>query len=202
MTKASGGAAIDMCLENYEEINKEVPIRGLRWMMQHCPFPSKENAEQCRRLGVIPLVHSNFLWNSGSAYVKFFGREVTNQTVPIRMLLDAGVTVVQASDSGQGAWGWDYHPMHVIWESISRKDGLNGDVYGPEQSISREEAIRISTINAAYSTFEEDIKGSIEPGKLADLVVLSGDILTCPVDDIRGIRVLRTIIGGKTVYEA
>lgn len=201
MTKASGGGAIDMCLENYEEVNEEVPIKGLRWMMQHCPFISKENVEQCRRLGVIPLVHTNFLWNNGSSYVKFFGREVTEQSVPIRWLLDAGVKAVQASDSGQGAWGWDYQPMFVIWQAISRKDGLTGKVLGPDQSITREEALRIYTINGAYSTFEEDLKGSIEPGKLADMVILSKDILACPLDDIKDTKVLMTMLGGKTVYE-
>lgn len=202
LTKASGGGAIDMCLENYDEVNEEVPIRGLRWMMQHCPFISKENVEQCRRLGVIPLVHSNFLWSKGAAYVKFFGREVTEQAVPIRWLLDAGVPAVLASDSGQGAWGWDYYPGFVIWEAISRKDGLTGEVLGPDQTITREQALKIYTRNAAYSTFEEDIKGSIEPGKLADLVVLSKDILTCPLDDIKDTKALMTMIGGKTVHES
>jgi hypothetical protein len=73
---------------------------------------------------------------------------------------------------------------------------------GTEQCITREEAIRLYTINGAYHTFEENIKGSIEPGKLADMIVIDRDILTCPLDDIRDTKVLRTILGGKTVYEA
>ena len=73
---------------------------------------------------------------------------------------------------------------------------------GTEQRINREEAIRLYTINGAYHTFEEDVKGSIEPGKLADMVVIDRNILTCPEDDIKDTKVLRTILGGETVYEA
>lgn len=93
-----------------------------------------------------------------------------------------------------------YNPFIAMWSVVTRKTD-RGTVYNPEQAVSREDALKMYTINNAYASFEEDVKGSIEAGKLADLVVLSGDILTCPEDDIRNIRPLLTMVNGKTVYE-
>ena len=93
-----------------------------------------------------------------------------------------------------------YNPFPVIYFCVTRKN-INGKVIFPDQKITREEALRCYTINNARLTFEEEIKGSIETGKLADLAVLSHDILTCPEDQIKDIKALVTIVGGKIVYE-
>lgn len=92
-------------------------------------------------------------------------------------------------------------PLGIIWSAIVRKDRVTGKVIAPSQKISREDALRAFTINGAYLTFEEEIKGSIEIGKLADLVVLSDDLLTCHEDKIKEIEVILTMVGGKIVYK-
>ena len=113
---------------------------------------------------------------------------------PNRTWLDAGITVKGGSDVAP------YDPMLGIWSYVTRKN-MAGEDMDPAEAITREEALRLYTINGAYGTFEEDVKGSIEAGKLADLVVLSDDLLTVPEDRIRDIKVLKTMVGGETVFE-
>lgn len=94
-----------------------------------------------------------------------------------------------------------YNPFTAMWSVVTRKTE-SGTVYNPEQAISREDALRMYTINNAAASFEEDVKGSIETGKFADLVVLSADILTCEADSIKYIKPLLTMVDGKIVYDA
>jgi predicted amidohydrolase YtcJ len=88
-----------------------------------------------------------------------------------------------------------------MWMAITRQTA-DGSVINPEQRITREQALRMWTLNGAYLSFEENLKGSIEPGKLADFIVVSKDFLSCPVDEIRNIETLLTVVGGKTVYRS
>ena len=94
-----------------------------------------------------------------------------------------------------------YNPFLAMWSMVTRTTERN-TVIVPEEAITREEALRMYTINNAYASFEEDIKGSIEPGKLADLAILSHDLLDCPAEEIREIQAEMTIVGGKIVYSA
>jgi hypothetical protein len=94
-----------------------------------------------------------------------------------------------------------YNPFFGMWMAITRKTA-DGSVLHPEQAVTREEALKMWTLNGAYLSFEEKVKGSIEAGKLADMVVISKDFLTCPVDDIKDIEALTTIVDGKVVYQA
>ena len=94
-----------------------------------------------------------------------------------------------------------YHPFYGMWMTITRET-VDGTVLGPEQRITREEALKMWTINGAYGNFEEDLKGSIEPGKLADLVVIDRDYFTCPENEIKDIEPLLTVVGGKVVHDA
>jgi predicted amidohydrolase YtcJ len=112
--------------------------------------------------------------------------------------LDKGIIIAAGTDSPVTP----YQPFVSLWASIARKTQVNGTQLGAEQKITRQEALKMHTVNAAYLSFEEDVKGSIEAGKLADLIVIDRDILTCPEDEIKETRVLRTILGGRTVYEA
>jgi predicted amidohydrolase YtcJ len=95
-----------------------------------------------------------------------------------------------------------YPPFPSLWAAIARRTEVKGTQMGKEQRVTREEAIRMYTINGARLTFEESLKGSLEPGKLADMVIIDRDILTCQEDDIKDTKVLRTFLGGKTVYKA
>ena len=115
---------------------------------------------------------------------------------PHRSWIKEGVHVASGTDSPVTP----YPPFPCLWASIARKTEIKGVELGLEEAVTREEAIRMYTINGAYLTFEEDRKGSIEPGKLADMIIIDRDILSCPVDDIKDTKIIRTILGGKTVY--
>ena len=116
--------------------------------------------------------------------------------IPFRSWLDAGVPVAQSTD------GRPYDPIFSFWQMLARRDGVTGHVFGlPGQKLTRHEALRLYTHNPARAAFWEHRIGSLEPGKLADLVVLSDDIMTMPEDDIREARVLATLLGGEAVHD-
>ena len=194
--QCAGGGAIDKVLGIFLEIAREMPIRDRRFVIEHCQFPSAENMALCRELGVIPTSTTNFLWNYGSVYLRSFGEKLAADAIPFRSWLDAGVPVAQSTD------GRPYDPIFSFWQMLARRDGVTGHVFGlPGQKLTRHEALRLYTHNAARAAFWEHRIGSLEAGKLADLVVLSDDIMTMPEDDIRKARVLATLLGGKVVHD-
>ncbi len=194
--QCAGGGAIDKVLAMFAEIDRERPIRDKRFVIEHCQFPSADNMATCRDLGVIPTSTTNFLWNYGSVYLKSFGDKLAAGAIPFRDWLDAGVPVAQSTD------GRPYDPIFSFWQMLARRDGVTGHAFGlPQQKLTRHEALRMYTFNAARAAFWEHRIGSLEPGKLADLVVLSGDIMTMPEDDIRNTKVLATLLAGKPVHD-
>ena len=194
--QCAGGGAIDKVLGIFLEIAREMPIRDRRFVIEHCQFPSAENMALCRELGVIPTSTTNFLWNYGSVYLRSFGEKLAADAIPFRSWLDAGVPVAQSTD------GRPYDPIFSFWQMLARRDGVTGHVFGlPGQKLTRHEALRLYTHNGARAAFWEHRIGSLEAGKLADLVVLSDDIMTMPEDDIRKARVLATLLGGKVVHD-
>ncbi len=124
---------------------------------------------------------------------------------PYKSIFDAGVVVAGGSahmikfDSRKAIN--PYNPFFGMWMVVTRKTA-SGEVFNPEQKITRAQALKMWTVNAAYLSFDEEVKGSIEPDKHADLVVIDRDILTCPEDEIRDIEVLRTILGGEVIYDS
>jgi hypothetical protein len=194
--QCSGGLAIDKVLAMYEAIDREIPLAGRRWVIEHCQFPSAQNMETCRRLGVIPTSTTNFLWLYGSVYLKCWDRALVADSVPFKAWLDAGVPAVQSTD------GRPFEPLFTFWQSLARRDSFSGETLStPRQRLTRQEALRLYTAHGAWATFWEDRLGSIEPGKLADLVVLSDDIMTIPEDRIPDTRVVATLVGGRPVHD-
>ncbi|WP_374632416.1 amidohydrolase [Ferrovibrio sp.] len=194
--QAAGGAAIDKVLGYFEEINKEIPIKGKRYTIEHCQFPSIENMETCKRLGIIATTTTNFLWNYDTVYLRCFGEQMSANAIPLRTWMDAGVCVTQSTD------GRPYDPFFSFWQSLARRGGVTGHVFGlPEQKITRAEALRLCTYNPAYAAFWEKSIGSLEAGKLADFVVLSDDIMTIEEDKIPEAKALATVMSGKAVYD-
>lgn len=135
--------------------------------------------------------------------VSILGNKRVESFHPNRSMIDAGVMINGGSDH---MVKWDantsinpYNPFLAMWAMISRKT-WRGTVVGAEEAVTREEALKIYTINNAYASFEESLKGSIEPGKLADMAVLTDDYLSCPEDDIKNIEAFITITGGRIVY--
>ena len=196
---AVGDAAVDRVLDAFEAADKERSIRDRRFIVIHGSLIQKDQMERAKRLGVRVDAQSAFLWDKAAAVASHLGKPTADRAFPMRTMIDTmGMDLV--------AQGTDYpinelSPFINMSVMITRRD-RNNEVYGPDERISREEAIRLYTSAAARYAFAEESLGSIETGKLADLVVLSDDILTVPESAIKDIRVMRTIVGGKTVFNA
>ena len=194
-THAVGDAAIDLVLDGYEAAHADQPITGKRWAIEHGFITAADQFPRLRALG-LAVSAQHHLYVAGPSLEKYWGRERAGATTPIRTYLDENIPVSGGTDSPV----IPYPPLSVIYHFVTR-DTLSGGVFGPDQAVSREEALRLVTINNAYLTFEEDLKGSIEPGKLADVVVLSDDLMSVAEDRIDDLAVLMTMVGGNIVYE-
>jgi predicted amidohydrolase YtcJ len=194
-THAVGDAAIDEVLAAYESANAERSIAGRRWTIEH-GFIAQ--ADQFPRMKALDLVISaqDHLYLAGPSLVNYWGAKRAAWTTPMRAYLDRGFVVAGGTDSAVVP----YPPLWVIYHFVTR-DTISGGVLGADQKITRREALQVETINNAYLTFEERVKGSIEPGKVADLVVLPEDILTCPAKNIEAMSVTMTMVGGKIVFQ-
>lgn len=194
-THAVGDRGMDIALDVYEKVNEVTPITSKRWVIDHAHYTRPDQFQRMKDLGVV--ISTQFHPYMGAQnIVHFWGEERASKTMRMRDWLDAGLVVGGGSD-----WGlMPANPFWMIYFWVTRDSRLWGTI-GPDQKISRQEALRVMTINNAYITFEEDIKGSLEPGKLADLLVLSDDILTVPDGQIKEITPLLTLLGGKVVHE-
>jgi predicted amidohydrolase YtcJ len=190
---ACGGGAMDLLLEIYDEVDREISIRGRRFGLLHGFHPTEQNFEEIKRLGLAVTVQQPLLYNLAPNFIKFWGRELTENSIPLRSWLDHDIR------PGGGIDGTPFPMLLSIWSSVTRKT-RDACVIGPEHAITREEAIRMHTLDSAYVTFEEGTKGSLEVGKLADLIVLDRDILICHEDDIKDTEVLTTLLGGQVVH--
>ncbi len=194
-THAVGDAAIDQVLAGYEAANAEESIVGDRWGIEHGFIAQPDHFERMNALGLYVSVQ-NHLYLAGPSLAKYWGTERAGWTTPVKAYLDADVPVSGGTDSPV----IPYPPVWVIYHFVTR-DTISGGVMGADQRISREDALRLVTRNYAYLTFEEDVKGTIEPGRFADMVVLEQDIMTIPEKEIQDLNVLLTVVGGKVVYE-
>lgn len=194
-THAVGDAAMDLVLDAYEQAHQEKPIVGRRWTIEHGFLPRPEHYSRINRLGVV-VAAQNHLYVAGPSLQKYWGRRRAERVTPLRTYLDNQVMVSAGTDSPV----IPYNPFYVIYHFVTR-DTISGGVFGPDQRLSRQEALRLITINNAYLSFEEQVKGSLEPGKVADLVVLSDDIMTCPEKEIPNLSVLLTMVQGQIVYQ-
>jgi predicted amidohydrolase YtcJ len=183
-------------LELFAEAAKEFPIAGQRWVMCHLTAVNEEQIKLIRDLGLVVTTHTNgYIWKSGAELVQRIGKERENDAVPLRRLLDAGVPVSLGTDNVPvSLW-------YPIWQTVARFDRKAQTTVAPEQALTREEALRCATLGGAYLTFEEHEKGSLEKGKLADIIVPSQDPLTCDLAQLRHTVADITIVGGKVVYE-
>jgi len=197
---ACGDKAQDMALDAIEEALKAFPKEDHRHRIEHLgnELTSRERIKRAKRLGVIPVPTVEWIYAYGDYIETHLGPERAKQSFPIRSLLDDGLTPPGSSDT-LGTEPLSINPFFSIWCAVTRKT-FAGNVLLPEESISVMDAIRMYTINGAYAGFEESIKGSIELGKLADMIVISDDILNVPTDKIKDIRVEMTVIDGKIVY--
>jgi predicted amidohydrolase YtcJ len=201
----AGEGAMDELLKAYDHADRVVGIRGRRWMITHANFASAENLKTCARLGINADVQPAWLWEDTRVLQAVLGPTRMTWFHPYRRWLDAGVTIGGGSDHMirtdpmEATNPWD--PWLGIWVAVKRQP-IDSVVLAPDQRLTRDEALRLYTINNAILHSEELDKGSIETGKLADLILVDRDPLTCPEDDLRSTRVLWTMVGGKFVYRA
>lgn len=201
-----GDGAIHALIDAYAEINKEFPVAPQRPCITHCNFMSLEAIQQMKQLGVVADLQPAWLWLDGATLKKQFGNDRMAFFQPYKSIFEHGVIVGGGSDHMQKIGSFrsvnPYNPFLGMWTTLTRHPRRTEEILHPEQIVTREQAIRLYTINNAWLTFEEKEKGSIEVGKLADFVVLKTDILECPVEDVKNMTVDKTFLGGKQVYAA
>jgi len=193
---ANGDRAIDLVLSAYERAQRTDPRPDPRFRLEHCSLINDALVERIRRIGAIPTPFYTYAHYHGNKWVEY-GAEKMRSMFAHRTFIDAGIPVAAASDYPPGP----FQPMMAIQSMVTRKD-YQGRVWGPNQRISVDEALRVCTINAAYASYEEGLKGSIEVGKLADFVLLARDPHEVEPDAIKEIETVRTVAGGRTTFEA
>ncbi len=199
----AGERGMDMLLDAYEAVHQATPIDQLRYCITHANFPSKMNLERCRKLGVCADVQPVWLYKDGSTLMKVLSKERMRWFQPYKTWLEyttigGGSDHMLRYDPLKATNPWS--PWLGMWVAVSRTTERK-DTHEPDEALTREQAIRLYTINNAYLHNEEKEKGSLEAGKLADLIVTDRDILTCPVAEWRDVKVEYTVLGGKVVYQ-
>jgi predicted amidohydrolase YtcJ len=200
----AGEGAMDVLLDAYDFVNRHTPIKDRRFCITHANFPSAQNLARCKELGVCADVQPAWLYKDGATLARVLGPERIRWFQPYKSWLrcttiGGGSDHMIKLDSLTSTNPWD--PWLGIATAVTRVTEA-GAVLTPDERLSRPEAIRLYTLNNAYLNREEKEKGSLEVGKLADLIVIDRDLLTCPADAIRHTRVLYTIVGGQVVHQA
>ena len=199
----AGEGAMDVLMDAYEFVDRIVPIKEMRHCITHANFPSQHNLERCKRLGVCADVQPAWLYKDGTTLAKVLGPERIRWFQPYKSWLEyttvgGGSDHMIKLDSLASTNPWN--PWLGLWVSLTRNTE-RGMIVSPEEALSREQALRMYTINNAYLHHEEKEKGSLEVGKLGDLILIDRDYMTCPVNEVRDIQVLATVVGGRVVYE-
>lgn len=194
-----GDAAIDACLDAFGRAQTVNSRPDARHRLIHYCIVDEDILRRTRELGVGVDIQPRFISLNGKRVREFLGPERTAMTYPWKTVLDWGIPAAGGSDSPVDR----LEPLQGIHNAVNRQvDSVPGLVFQPKEKLSVLEALHLYTIGSAYSTFEEGIKGTITPGKLADFVVLSDDPCRVPPETIRDLRVEMTVVGGRIVYTA
>lgn len=199
-----GDGAVKLLLDVYEEVSKDTPLRESRPCITHCNFMSPDSIAQAARLGAVIDMQPIWFHLDGATLLKQFGNERMSRFQPLRALFDAKVPVGGGSDHMQKIGSLrsinPYNPWLGMWIAVARKCRYQDEPLHLEGGLTREEAIRLYTINNAKILFLEKEVGSLEAGKRADFIVLDRDVLTCPIDDLKATQVRETWLDGKQVW--
>ncbi|MCX6591428.1 MAG: amidohydrolase [Acidobacteria bacterium] len=199
-----GGAAIDNLLDAFERLNKEKPIAQRRHHVMHGSFMSQDALDRMKRMGVAVDAQPGWMYFDVPALGRVFGLDKMRYFFPLASYLKMGIPVAGGSDHMIG-WGKDtavnaFNPFFNIWMSVARKTREGTDFY-PEERVDRRDALKMWTTGAAWIQFSEKQRGSLEVGKLADLVVVEQDFLNCSEADLRAMAPVMTMVEGRVVYE-
>ena len=193
---ANGDVTIDMVLNAYERMQREYPRPDTRHRLEHCSLVNPTLLQRIANGGYIPAPFYTYAHYHGEKWIEY-GEEKMEWMFAHKSFIESGIPVAPASDHSPGP----YEPLMAIQSMVTRKD-YAGRVWGPSQRITVNEALRVCTVNGAYASFEENEKGTITAGKLADFVILAEDPHDVDPDLIKEIQVIRTVVGGRTVHEA
>jgi hypothetical protein len=200
-----GDYGIKVAIDAIEYAMWKYPRKDPRHRIEHCLTIREEDLKRMKKLGMIANFYLFHPWYWGDQHINnFIGKERAEKMVPVKTAMRLGVVSCAHSDCPVCTPDdpvWPSNPLWGMWCAVMRKTRSGVDI-GPQEKLTPMEALRVYTINGAYASFEEDIKGSIEVGKLADMVVLAENLLTVDHDKIKDIKVEKTIIGGNIVYEA
>lgn len=204
-SQCAGDGAVDVLLRTYKRIQLKTNISTRRFLITQGGFQIEQNWDHCQELGLCAMLQPMSLYEDGHSLQTGLGAHRMRFFLPLRTWVEQGIRIGGGSDH---RFGLDpansinpYSPWLGMWVVLTRQS-RQGTIVNAAESISREEAIRFYTINNAYLNFEDSFKGSLEVGKLADLIVIDKDILKCPVDDIPKTKVVLTMVGGKMVWQA
>jgi predicted amidohydrolase YtcJ len=193
---ANGDVAIDMFLTAVERAQRVAPRPNSRPKITHCTLINEDLVRRIKALDAIPAMFTTYAYYNSDKFV-FYGEDMMKRSMAYRTFLDAGVHAAAGSDFSPGPFA----PLMGIQGMVTRK-GWDGKTWGVNQRITVDEALQVNTINGAYASFEENIKGSITAGKLADFVVLAEDPHTVDPEKIKDIQIVRTVVGGSAAYQA
>ena len=193
---ANGDIAIDMALNAYERALRNHVGENPRYRLEHCSLVNPGLLERIKKSGSIPFPFYTYAYFHGNKWTEY-GEEKMEHMFAHRSFLDCGIPVAPASDYPPGP----FEPMMAIQSMVTRQD-TQGRIWGPSQRISVSEAMRICTVHGAYASFDENTKGSLTAGKLADFVILDRDPHSIDPESIIETKVVRTVMGGRTTYEA
>ena len=192
---ANGDVAIDMMLKAVARAQQLFPVKDARPKITHCTLINDDLLRRIKSVGAVPMPFTSYAYYNADKF-HFYGEDFMRRAMAFRSFIDTGITAAAGSDFYPGPFA----PLMGIQGMVTRT-GWNGEKWGLNQRVSVAEALQILTLNGAYASHEEAIKGSIAPGKLADFVMLSADPHTVSPDTIKDIKVLRTVTGGTTVYQ-
>jgi predicted amidohydrolase YtcJ len=193
---ANGDVAIDHVLTAYERVLKLAPQPDARPKITHCTLITDDLVRRIKAIGAVPAPFTSYAYYNSDKF-HFYGEELMKRCMAYRTFLDAGIHAAAGSDFNPGP----FSPLMGMQGMVTRT-GWNGEVWGANQRITVDEALQVNTINGAYATREESIKGSITPGKLADFVVLAEDFHAVDPGKIKDIQIVRTVVGGATSYKS
>ena len=191
-----GDAAIDLVLDAFVAADRVCSVAELRWTLIHMTLARPEHFDRARALRLVLAVQQPLIYALGAGWVKYWGEERASRGSPMRAYVESGLAVGGGSDSPVTP----YQPLLGMQSSVTRATQLAG-VLGPEWGITPAQALRLYTTGSACCSFDETRRGSLEPGKLADLVVLGADPLRVNPDEIAAIPVEQTLVGGRVVYD-
>jgi predicted amidohydrolase YtcJ len=193
---AATNKAASLILDCFEKVNQETPITSLRWQITHIEDGTDDTLRRMKALNMGWSVQDRLLY-AGQIFLKVLGPEAALRAPPIRSGLDMGLKVAAGTDSDQVA---PYNPFVSLRWLLDGKAIDGTTLRGPAQSPDREEALRMYSINAAWFSFDDDKRGSLETGKYADLAVLTDDYMSVPVEKVGELHSVLTLVGGRAVY--